>query len=121
MAITTENNSSSSHHPRRPRRNRRRTTSARSSDPALKLVAIIGIQCCTVSYLLSLTSMNLKQWTMLASPIITAPPQPPPTTTKIQELTKELEEVLIADVYRQVEDKEKTTGTSASATRTKNL
>ena len=71
MAITTENNSSSSHHPRRPRRNRRRTTSARSSDPALKLVAIIGIQCCTVSYLLSLTSMNLKQWTMLASPIVT--------------------------------------------------
>ena len=128
MAITTANNSSNSHHSRRPCRNRRRTTSTGSSDSgrsylALKLVAIIGILCCAVRNVLSPTTMNLKQWTMLVSPIITAPPPPTTTITKIEELTKELEEGLIADVYRQVEDKEETTGTSASAsaTRTKNL
>ena len=77
MAITTANNSSSSRHPRRPHRNRRhRTTSTGSSDSgrsylALKSVALIGIICCTVRNLLSPTSMNLKQWTMLASPIVT--------------------------------------------------
>ena len=128
MAITTANNSSNSHYSRRPCRNRRRTTSTGSSDSgrsylALKLVAIIGILCCAVRNVLSPTTMNLKQWTMLVSPIITAPPPPTTTITKIEELTKELEEGLIADVYRQVEDKEETTGTSASAsaTRTKNL
>ena len=110
MAITTTNNSSSSHHPRCRCCNRSCTTSARSSDSGrsylalLKLVAIIGILCCTVRKLLSPTSMNLKQWMMQASPIITAPP---PATTTTNQLYKG------NTLYTSLEEHKKTDGTNA--------
>ena len=110
MAITTTNNSSSSHHPRCRCCNCRCTTSTRSSDSdrsylaLLKLVAIIGILCCTVRKLLSPTSMNLKQWMMQASPIITAPP---PTTAATNQLYKG------NTLYTSLEEHKRTDGTNA--------